>query len=325
VLLGAAAIFFVGLAQVVRTYRRSPVDTVWPPRLDAEIQERLPNLPDPVLEPSTISLIDLPSRPGVFVREGEVEGLRYLEVVFGEDVDPDSPLPLLVALHGRGDRPRVPGAPFDRLGRPVRVVLPAAPDRYGDGFAWSPFYVRQGRTPELAVSIRAAGVRVAAFLRAFMSERPTIGLPLVSGFSQGGMLTWVLAIDHSELVEAAFPLSTWFPPPLWPVARPSRVYPSIRTLHGEDDPTIPVGLSLTAVEGMRDLGIPVELEVFPGVEHYLSREMARRHEQWIREALDAMLLRFAPPPTALDGGADGGPDGSSSASSAAAAADAGST
>ncbi|MBC7174516.1 MAG: hypothetical protein H5U40_18875 [Polyangiaceae bacterium] len=241
----------------------------------------------------------------MWAREGELAGLRYLEVVFGEGVDPDSELPLLVALHGRGDRPRVPGAPFDRLGRPVRVVMPAGPDRLGDGFAWIPYYVLQGRTAELAGSARVAGALLADFLRAFMAERPTFGSPLVSGFSQGGILTWVLAVEHPELIEAAFPLSTWLPPPLLPRPGLDRSYPRIRSLHGEDDRTIPLGPTLESIHALRGGGVVVDFEVFPGVEHYISRDMALRHEEFLREALEAMFLRLTVEPP--DGGADAGP------------------
>ena len=50
------------------------------------------------------------------------------------DVDPESALPMVVVIHGRGDRPRVPGGPFEGLTHPVRVILPRGPMIVGEGF-----------------------------------------------------------------------------------------------------------------------------------------------------------------------------------------------
>jgi hypothetical protein len=53
------------------------------------------------------------------------------------DVDIDASLPLVLMLHGRGDRPRVPGGPFACVSVPLRIVMPQAPDSLGPGFTWA--------------------------------------------------------------------------------------------------------------------------------------------------------------------------------------------
>ena len=55
--------------------------------------------------------------------------------------------------------------------------------------------------------------RLAAFIRNLSRDRASVGRPVVTGFSQGGLLTLTLAIHHDDMVSSAFPLSSWLPPP----------------------------------------------------------------------------------------------------------------
>lgn len=219
------------------------------------------------------------------VRRGLHDGIHYIEVVLG-GAGFDDELPIAFVLHGRGGTAQLPGGPFLRLSHPVRVIVPQAPERLGQGWMWIPVSVGSGLVDRLASSLFQVSSRVARFIRAIVSERPTIGRPIVSGFSQGGLLTYALALHHDDVVGYAFPLSTWLPPPLEPLYRREDLqYPPIRAMHGGADPIIPIAPSRVLVERLRDRGFDVEFEEFPGVGHEMSEAMNELFHRWLERAV----------------------------------------
>ena len=176
--------------------------------------------------------------PGVLVREGAAHDLSYIEVILG-DADFDDALPLVVLLHGRGDRPRVPGGPFGRVSIPMRLIMPRGPLRLGAGFAWVLPSVTQGRHDLLAGALWRRTHHLAALIATLSKTLPTLGRPVVAGFSQGALLAFSLALHRPDVVGRALPLVGWVPPelmPAFPVAPERRV--PIRAIHGAEDAVI---------------------------------------------------------------------------------------
>jgi phospholipase/carboxylesterase len=275
-----------------------------------------------------------PDREGFVVRQHEHDGIYYLEVVIGEAAW-DDPLPMIVVLHGRGGSAQIPGGPFLGLSHPVRVIVPQAPDPLGAGFQWIPVYVGQGLVDRLSATLFQTASRIAAMVRALARERPTRGLPILTGFSQGGLLTLTLAIHHDDVVGAAFPLAGWLPPPLEPTYRRDDLrFPPIHAMHGASDPTIPIAPTRDLFERLGGMGYDVELVEFEGVEHAMSDDMNALFHLWLEgavcttvedpygaeaAAMEAEVLRglraevpdagprdAAPADAGLDGGLDAG-------------------
>jgi phospholipase/carboxylesterase len=245
--------------------------------------------PAPPPEPHASAAVEYELRaPGVRVREGEAHDIAYLEVVLGE-VSPDAALPLVVVIHGRGDRPRVPGGPFEALPHPTRIVMPRGPRAVGPGFGWLSVTVAEGRTELLAAELREVSARLARMIATIREERPTRGKAIVAGFSQGGMLTITLAVHHPEVVAVAFPLAGWLPPPLWPEQGPPPDAPPIRAMHALDDERIPFAPARESYEHLRALGWDVELETFEGVGHTMTSEMDGLFHRWLSRAIDALV------------------------------------
>lgn len=272
-------------------------DPPWPPPLPPRVElepgepEVVPDAPSP---PDPVLVDDAPlgpeATPGdgdvIEVVEGELDGIRYLEMILGEAAD-DEPLPTLWILHGRGDRARVPGGPFFELPRPVRVFVPQAPTPVGDGFSWLPHRVAEGRTAELAAALEAMADRLAHLIDHFTRARPMLGRPMVAGFSQGGLLSFAIALRHPEAVERAFPSAGWLPPSSVPdLSEPSR-FPPIRALHGTLDERIPVEPTRALVEQLRAAGLDVELVEAEGAGHEMSPAMEAQLRAWLEEALAA--------------------------------------
>lgn len=240
-------------------------------------------------------------------REGEAAGLYYLETVVGA-VPVDAPLPLVVALHGLGDRPHPLEDPFFGTPDPVRVVQPRAPTPLGEGYTWLPHRVSAGRTRALARAAAATAARLVDFVDAVREARPTVGRPVVTGFSQGGILAFVLAVRHPAVFGASLPLSGWLPPPLWPRDAPEGPLPPIRSMHGLADRVVPAGPTRRAVDHLARLGFPVELVEVPGVGHTRSPEMDVALARWLAAAVRREWRRgtlaelAAPTPGSTPGG-----------------------
>jgi phospholipase/carboxylesterase len=242
-----------------------------------ELERALPAAPV-----SSESLEPVVNVPLVAVLEGESAGLAYIEVVLGE-VDIDASLPMVLMLHGRGDRPRVPGGPFACVTMPMRIIMPRAPDPLGPGYTWLSVRVAQGLTEELSRQLLSRADQLASLLTDVSSRRPTLGRPVVTGFSQGGLLTFALAVTHPHLMASVFPLAGWLPPPLWPSS--TEGLPLIRSVHGADDDTIPAAPTREAVEYLRSRGADVELLEFEGIGHAMSSPMNKQFGSWLEQSL----------------------------------------
>lgn len=229
-----------------------------------------------------------PTKPWLVIAD-EAEGIDYLEALVGTD-DEHAKLPMIVAIHGLGYRPRMPEDPMFALGQPVRIVLPRAPTRWGQGFSWLSVRVGDNKPAALAQELKHAAARLAAFISAVAQRHPTRGKPIVLGFSQGGMLSWTLALHHPELSHAVFPLAGWLPDQAMPEAwKTARVYPRIRSMHGQSDKVIALKPTQAMVAQLRERGLAVELRTYPGVGHTMSAAMEHQLAAWLHAALDREL------------------------------------
>ncbi len=257
-------------------------------RLPSTVTER-PPLP---VKTGRALLLDEPG-PGVRVREGMANDIRFLEVVFG-DADFDDALPLVMLLHGRGDRPRLPGGPFGGIPISMRLIIPQGPIPLGEGFTWITVSITHNRHELLASQLRRRADHLAALLNTLKETRSTLGRPIVAGFSQGGMLSFALALFRPDAVGFALPLAGWVPPNLMPTGpvEPELRVP-IRAVHGSDDPIVPVKPTEAVMERLGALGWDVEFVSYAGVAHVMSSAMNEQFESWLEDALEQQAPSLA--------------------------------
>lgn len=183
-------------------------------------------------------------------------------------------VPLVVAIHGLGDRPDSFVHLLDDLGARAHLVIPAGGLAWGGGFAWWPIPAHIDEN-NMAEGLGAAADRVAGALRGWMAEGAA-GKPIVTGFSQGGMLSFALAAKYPELVGEAIPVAGLLPGPMMPAAWPAGApKPKIVALHGDADGRVPFALGRASADRLGALGLQVELKTYPGVAHTLSADMRR--------------------------------------------------
>jgi len=214
--------------------------------------------------------------------------LELLEITTGH-VGASDPAPLVVALHGLGDRPDSFADVFQGLTTDARIVLPHSKTRYSDGWAWFP--PGAGTSDLGAPALLDAANTVATFIDEISAARPTLGRPIVMGFSQGGALAFTIATHHAASVGSAIAIGGWLPMALLPTARPPVNSPPILALHGTADVRVPFGATESAVARLSRLGYPVELHPFEGVGHSIPPAVRQALFERLAEACDTERRR----------------------------------
>lgn len=221
--------------------------------------------------------------------------LQYYERILGA-AGPSDPLPMIVAIHGLGDDPENFSHLFDTFPEPARLIAPRAPlPAEEGGWSWFPLRARDPDVEGLSRGIQQSADLLAESVAVLTRERPTIGRPIVTGFSQGGMLTLTLAVHHPERFSTAVAVGGWLPPPLWPNAPDAaQAGPHIAALHGTADAAVRFEPTQRSVQHLQSLGYAIDFAVYEGVPHVITPEM---HRDLFAALIDGIArLRDTPPP-----------------------------
>lgn len=189
--------------------------------------------------------------------------------LFPNDADEGSPL--VVAIHGMGDRPERWVDDWGKFPAKVQVALPRAFDPYGGGYSW--FLLRENMTDEqLGDVVGASETRLWRAIAALAGKRRVI----VTGFSQGGILSFAMAARHPDAVVRAFPVAGSCPGPILPQNK-ARAAP-ISAFHGTRDPVLDVKWGREAVNAFKEQGNDAALKEYEGVGHTITPQI--RADLW---------------------------------------------
>lgn len=208
-------------------------------------------------------------------RRTKYEGVDFIELFPNEA---DETAPLIVAIHGMGDKPDNWIDTWTAFPGRAQVVLPRAFTKYGEGFSW--FEFRDGMTDaEFGTEVGAAEEKLWKAVAKLAGSRRMI----VTGFSQGGMLSFAMAARHADQIAYAFPVSGSCPGPLLPKNK-AKAAPLV-AFHGTADPMLQFKWGEGAVNAFKEQGNDATLKAYPGVGHAITPEM--RADLWaeIQKAL----------------------------------------
>lgn len=223
---------------------------------------------------------DRPSAPPVAEGVAALETVEVLRGVPGAEAA--RPLPTVVALHGLGDTPEAFVHVFDGHPGPLRVVAVRAPEPHGEGHRWVDPSVAWS-TPAFAEAMAERSDAVAATIRALRADGKIQGRPVVTGFSQGGMVSFAVAGRHPDALAGAVPVGGLMPPGIAPAR--SRGTTTVVALHGADDERVPLAGARAATTLLREAGHDTTLQPFEGVGHSIPQPV----REALYEAVDRML------------------------------------
>jgi phospholipase/carboxylesterase len=191
--------------------------------------------------------------------------------------------PLVIGLHGRGGTPRNFARIFADYGGTIELVLVQGFYPVGDGFQW----VGAGPSSsdeEFAKALSASEDRLWPVLEKLAHGRKMI----VTGFSQGAFMTYVLATRHAGAIAYAFPISGLEPPLLFPHDHAATA--PVHALHGTDDGRVSIDDDRATIDAFMKNGSVADLREFPSTAHIVSTAM----QEDLREHIGRVVAEFAP-------------------------------
>ena len=225
-----------------------------------------------------LGLMTLPARAD----PKQLAGVAYEEIVRGEPVDGQPPA-LLVAFHYSGGSARESFENYDQVAGPVRILVPLGAHPKRQGLSYFPVdYYQRAPADQFRIA-RETVDRMADFLEA--AETAYGRKPVVSGISQGGDISLLLAVYHPDRITAAFPFAAVIPDALTvPSGRTATNGPCIVAMQGEADAIVDVAVTRARVETLK-AGLPLTLITYPGLGHDISPAMKADYTALIDRAL----------------------------------------
>jgi phospholipase/carboxylesterase len=199
-------------------------------------------------------------------------GLASIEVFTGgASAADEEPLPLVIALHGNGDTPENFSKIFEGFNQRARLVVPRGPYAVGKGQAW----IQAGGNDEVAsLALNRAADKVAALVDELEAARPTKGKAVVTGFSQGGAVAFIVAARQPERVRAAIPMGAALPQFAWPdEERFLGNRPVVRALSGTNDELTKAVELRQCVVKLRMLKLDARARLYSETAHSISPAM----------------------------------------------------
>ncbi len=210
--------------------------------------------------------------------------LEYVVKVIGT-TEQSQPLPMVIALHGLGDHPDSFLNLFNSLHGPARIIAVQGIAPWGKGFTWFPTMLTKEGTPEnIHLDFENAGKELAITLKHLMKKFPSPILPIVTGYSQGGAMSFLMASQYPETISLALPISGFLPEDWVPKTKPKKS-PPIIAFHGTIDQRVSFEKTKVLISQLSEVGFSAKLRAYQGVHHTIS---PKERLDWLRELQKAI-------------------------------------
>jgi phospholipase/carboxylesterase len=203
----------------------------------------------------------------------ELNGIPYLEYCAGSSAPPEDG-PLVVVMHSMAIGPRDMLPLCASFPGPARFILPQGFYPFEGGYSWfQPSFYQDEPAAQGAV-LRETADRLAGLLAGLAEIYGATPRPQVTGMSQGGDLSYALALYHPGSIAAALPFGSRWLAEFGPADGPPPDMPPLVVFHGDDDPIVPVASARETVEWFEQHGAAAQFRAYPGVGHDISAGMA---------------------------------------------------
>jgi len=218
-----------------------------------------------------------PLQPG----SGSALGYDYIEFTTG-GASLNERLPIIFFFHCLGCRPDTLVKHIEDLPVRARVIMPTGNSKYGSNPAWWTLRSKTKSQEELAQMMDQESARMQEFVETMNDCLAGVGRPIITGYSQGGMMTYALAARSPDTYKAAVPVAGWLPVDLWP-----NELPETYAVHGTKDSTVKYSRTKDFIEQMDAKGMPVTFYPVSGIGHSLSGDLKGTWKDLVEYAVEA--------------------------------------
>ena len=188
--------------------------------------------------------------------------------------------PLIVLMHGAGANERDMIGLWHDLPGTLVVISPRAPFHDANG-GWR-WYRKETREADLALSKKIVDVIVANAVKRFDADPARV---FVGGFSQGGVMTYEVALREPGMFAGAAVLSGILFPSETASLAPEASRTPFFLAHGTADAVIPYPAAISAKDALAKLGIPAAFHAYQGMSHTVGPEETRDLSDWLSSKL----------------------------------------
>lgn len=209
--------------------------------------------------------------------DGPLLSLPY-KMTLTDERNNDPRLPIVVAFHGLGGNPDEMIRALSSMEVPARIIAPHGLFPFGmqGGASWYANAI-PSRTSDphlMAEDMNYAADMLAHFVNQLMAHYDEAGKPVITGYSQGGMLTYALSVRYPNLMGGSIPVAGFMPSTLIPQQSLAvGSYPKVEALHGYNDKIVPFEADLDSIEALNYLGQKAVLYKFNNTGHFMSQRM----------------------------------------------------
>lgn len=214
--------------------------------------------------------------------KNELAGFQYKEIVINASSS-DENLPLIIGLHWMRSNPVEFSAYLKNIKSPARILLMQGNYLFKEGFSFYPVvpenYYKMNEDGKLKV-LTSEGHKLGKFIKSVVKKYPSTKKPVIIGASQGGDLSYFIAIKYSDLIGLSCPLLATIDERLIVKGKPNPTT-LIHAFHGEDDPIVKVETASHHIEILAENQFNAEIITYKGVQHDISNEMQNDFSQLI--------------------------------------------
>ena len=207
----------------------------------------------------------------------EMSGYKYKEVIVNSDPVAKN-IPIIIGLHWRGSSPDEFEKYLSGLNKPARLILLQGP--YPDdepGFSFFqilPTDYYSLPSDKKMVTLLKEGEKLSVFIRAITSKYKPTQKPIIIGASQGGDLSYVIAIRYNNLISHSYPLLATIDNRVISSSKRNRGKSApIDAFHGEDDKTINIDVARRHILLLQKNNFKATLHTYENNTHSISDKM----------------------------------------------------